>query len=117
MVLIRDALLKSILKGKFLSRTGAKVRMDLVLYLEENREKQMSPVELIALIIKLTKKYSQADHAQTVRGRSDRKGAATAAPAATSAAPPLLPEASTSRKRCQRKSDFSLASITTAIPQ
>jgi len=56
MVLIRDALLKSILKGKFLSRTGAKVRMDLVLYLEENREKQMSPVELIALIIKLTKK-------------------------------------------------------------
>lgn len=63
--LIRDALLKSILKGKFLSRTGAKVRMDLVLYLEENRGNQMAPGELIALIRKLAKKYSQEDDAQT----------------------------------------------------
>jgi len=63
--LLRDALLKSILKGKFLSRTGAKVRMDLVLYLEENRDKPMSAGELIGLIRKLTKKYSQEDHAQT----------------------------------------------------
>jgi len=62
--LLRDALLKSILKGKFLSRTGAKVRMDLVLYLEENRDKPMSAGELIGLIRKLTKKYSQEDHAQ-----------------------------------------------------
>ena len=63
--LIRDALLKSILKGKYLSRAGAKVRMDFVLYLEENRGKRIAPAELIALIRKLAKKYSQEDGAQT----------------------------------------------------
>lgn len=65
MALIRDALLKSILKGKYLSRAGAKVRMEFVLYLEENRGKRIAPAELIALIRKLAKKYSQEDGAQT----------------------------------------------------
>ena len=62
--LLRDALLKSILKGKYLSRTGAKVRMDLVLYLEENRGRSIAPGEIIALIRKLAKKYSHEADAQ-----------------------------------------------------
>jgi len=58
---IRDALLKSILKSKFLSRTGAKVRMEFILYLNKHREQRMDPGEVISVVQKLLRKYSGED--------------------------------------------------------